>query len=67
MANPEIGLSMLYLLDKPFDSVMNHLTQLETSHVELADEGLHTLNKRRAKKLKDKAKTFDLDFVVHAP
>lgn len=67
MANPEIGLSMLYLLDKPFDSVMKHLTQLETNHVELADEGLHALNKRRAKKLKEVAKTYDLDFVVHAP
>jgi sugar phosphate isomerase/epimerase len=67
MANPEIGLSMLYLLDKPFDSVLKHLTQLGTNHVELADEGLHALNKRRAKKLKDIAKTYDLHFVVHAP
>jgi sugar phosphate isomerase/epimerase len=67
MSKPEIGLSMLYLLSKPFASVTKHLLQLDTKHVEWPDEGLHALSKRRAKKLKAIAQTHDLDFVVHAP
>ena len=67
MAKPEIGLSMLYCLNEPFKSVLNRLTEATVNHIELADEGLHALNKRRVKKLKQTAKTHNLDFVVHAP
>ena len=67
MAKPEIGLSMLYCLNKPFQSALKRLTQVDVKHVELTDEGLHTLNKRRAKKLNETAETCNLDFVVHAP
>jgi sugar phosphate isomerase/epimerase len=67
MAKPEIGLSMLYCLNEPFSSVLKRLNKLDVKHVELADEGLHALNKTRAKKLNQLAKTLNLDFVVHAP
>jgi sugar phosphate isomerase/epimerase len=67
MAKPEIGLSMLYILNKPFSSVIKNLTRLDIKHVELADEGLHVLTRKRADKLKQIAKTCNLDFVVHAP
>ncbi|MFC1487234.1 sugar phosphate isomerase/epimerase family protein [Thermoproteota archaeon] len=67
MTKPEIGLSMLYCLNEPFKSLLKRLTHVEVKHIELPDEGLHTLNKRRVKKLKEIAETRNLDFVVHAP
>lgn len=67
MVKPEIGLSMLYCLDKPFKNVVNSLPDVNVKHVELTDEGLHTLTKNRIKKLKEIANSYDLDFVVHAP
>jgi sugar phosphate isomerase/epimerase len=67
MAKPEIGLSMLYCLNEPFKSLLKHLQEVAVNHIELDDEGLHALNKRRVKKLKEAAKAHNLDFVVHAP
>lgn len=67
MAKPEIGLSLMYCLREPFNSLLKHLTQVDVKHVELPDEGLHSLNERRVKKLNSIAKSYDLDFVVHAP
>ncbi|MDG6222843.1 MAG: sugar phosphate isomerase/epimerase [Candidatus Bathyarchaeota archaeon] len=67
MVKPEIGLSMLYCLDKPFKYVLSSLPELNVKHVELTDEGFHALTKNRIKKLKEIAKTNNLDFVVHAP
>jgi sugar phosphate isomerase/epimerase len=67
MVKPEIGLSMLYCLNEPFKSLLNRLCEVDVKHIELPDEGLHTLNKRRAKKLKEVAEAHNLDFVVHAP
>jgi L-ribulose-5-phosphate 3-epimerase len=67
MAKPEIGLSMLYCLDEPFNYVLKRLPELTVKHIELPDEGLHTLNKRRIKNLKEAAEAHNLDFVVHAP
>ena len=67
MGKPEIGLSMLYCLSEPFNSLLKRLRAVNVKHVELPDEGLHALNKRRIKKLKEIAETCNLDFVVHAP
>jgi sugar phosphate isomerase/epimerase len=67
MAKPEIGLSMLYCLNEPFKSVLKRLSEVTVKHIELPDEGLHTLNKRRVKKLKEAAEAHNLDFVIHAP
>jgi len=67
MAKPEIGLSMLYCLNEPFKSLLKRLREVTVKHIELPDEGLHTLNKRRVKNLKEAAEAQKLDFVVHAP
>jgi sugar phosphate isomerase/epimerase len=67
MAGPEIGLSMLYCLGAPFKSVLKRLNHVNVTHIELADEGLHALNKRRIKPLQEVAESYNLDFVVHAP
>jgi sugar phosphate isomerase/epimerase len=67
VTKPEIGLSMLYCLNEPFTYVLEHLADFNVKHVELADEGLHTLNPTRVKQLKAAVQDHDLDFVVHAP
>ncbi len=67
MAKPEIGLSMLYCLDEPFNAVLKRLPEVSVKHIEMPDEGLHTLNRRRIKQLKQAAEAHNLDFVVHAP
>jgi len=67
MVKPEIGLSMLYCLNEPFKSLLKRLREVTVKHIELPDEGLHTLNKRRVKNLKEAAEAHNLDFVVHAP
>ena len=67
MAKPEIGLSTLYCLSEPFTSLLKHLHKVNVKHIELTDEGLHALNKRRVKNLNEIAETCNLDFVVHAP
>ena len=67
MVKPEIGLSMLYCLNEPFNSLLKRLRKVTVKHIELPDEGLHTLNKRRIKNLKEIGEAQNLDFVVHAP
>ncbi len=67
MAKPEIGLSMLYCLSESFQSLLRRIREVNVKHIELPDEGLHTLNKRRVKNLNEIAETRNLDFVVHAP
>lgn len=58
---------MLYLLAKPFGNVIKHLDETEVHHVELVDDGLHTLNKQRVNTLNSAARSYDLKFSVHAP
>jgi L-ribulose-5-phosphate 3-epimerase len=67
MAKPEIGLSMLYCLNEPFSILLKRLWEVDVNHVEIDDEGLHTLNLRKVRSLKEAAKANNLDLVIHAP
>lgn len=67
MVKPKIGLSMLYCLGEPFKKMTEQLVTAETKHVELLDDGFHTLNKRRVAVLKDIANSHGLEYTVHAP
>ncbi len=67
MAKPEIGLSMLYCLNKPFSFLLKHLPKVDVNHIEIPDEGLHTLNQRRVRSLKKITNANNIDLVVHAP
>ena len=58
---------MLYCLDESFKSLLKRLPEVTVKHIELPDEGLHILNKKRVKNLKEVAEAHNLDFVVHAP
>ncbi|MEM2104695.1 MAG: sugar phosphate isomerase/epimerase [Candidatus Bathyarchaeia archaeon] len=64
---PEIGVSTLHLLGEPFEKMAKKIIKMEIKHVEIVDEGLHSLNNRRVAKLKRFGKTYGLKFSVHAP
>jgi sugar phosphate isomerase/epimerase len=67
MAKMKVGLSMLFCLGEPFKSLMERLHQVDVSHVELLDEGLHRLENKRVKALKNIAESKDLKLTLHSP
>ena len=67
MVKPEIGLSMLYCLGEPFKIMVERLRKAETVYIEINDEGLHTLNKKRVQILNELSASCGLKYTVHAP
>jgi len=67
MTKPKIGVSMLYCLPEPFNKMVQRIPKNETKYIEIVDDGLHTLNKRRVSTLKDIGKSYNLKYTVHAP
>jgi len=67
MAKIKIGLSMLFCLGEPFQSLVRRLREVDVSYVELLDEGLHRLENKRIKTLKEIAESKDLKLTLHSP
>lgn len=67
MGKPEIGLSTLYCLGEPFKKMIERILKAETAYIEIVDEGLHALNKRRVKALNEIAASHGLKYTVHSP
>jgi sugar phosphate isomerase/epimerase len=67
MSKPKIGLSMLYCLGEPFSKMLKRLAKVKTRYVEVIDDGLHALNKKRVAALNQVAKSRGIQFTVHAP
>jgi sugar phosphate isomerase/epimerase len=67
MSKPKIGLSMLYCLGEPFSKMLKRLDKVETCYVEVLDDGLHALTKKRVTALNQAAKSRSIQFTVHAP
>jgi sugar phosphate isomerase/epimerase len=67
MPKPKIGVSMLYCLSEPFHKMIKRLSKVEVPLVEVIDEGLHELSKKRVVKLKELAKSKGISYTVHAP
>ncbi|UCC33459.1 MAG: sugar phosphate isomerase/epimerase [Candidatus Bathyarchaeota archaeon] len=67
MSKPKIGLSTLFCLGEPFNALVKRLYEVDVSYVELVDEGLHRLDKKRIKVLKVIAQSKDLDLMLHSP
>lgn len=67
MLKPKIGLSMLYCLSQPFVKMVKRLNRVETRYVEVMDDGLHALNKKRIATLNHLAKSRGIKYTVHAP
>ncbi|MDH5450025.1 MAG: sugar phosphate isomerase/epimerase [Candidatus Bathyarchaeota archaeon] len=67
MPNVKIGLSMLFCLGESFKSLVRRLRKVDVNHVELLDEGLHSLNSNRVKTLKKLSLSHGLELSLHAP
>lgn len=67
MARPRIALSMLYLLGKPFREMLEQIPSAGTPSVELIDDGLHALDRKRVQTLSELAASYGLSYTVHAP
>jgi len=67
MVKPRIGVSMLHCLAQPFDRMTQQIPKNEIRYVEIVDDGLHTLNKRRVSALKEIGESYNLKYTVHAP
>jgi len=67
MSKPKIGLSMLYTLSEPFSKMIQRLATVKTPRIEIVDDGLHTLNKKRVQTLNETAKSYGLTYTVHSP
>ena len=64
------GLSLLFGLDKPIRKALSVLpvaVELGAQVIEVVDEALHSLNKRRLKIVKEAVADYDLELAVHAP
>jgi sugar phosphate isomerase/epimerase len=58
---------MLHCLSEPFESLCRRLQNLQVRYVELVDDGWHSLNEKRVKKLVEIAENEDLIFTLHSP
>lgn len=67
MPQPIIGLSMLYMLSEPFNKMVKQLGKTPVTQIEVVDDGTHTLSKKRVATLIKAAKSFSLQYSVHAP
>ncbi len=67
MVKPEVGVSMLYCLGEPFNRTVKRLGTMNTKYIEILDDGTHDLNKERINKLREAAKSYSLQYSLHAP
>jgi sugar phosphate isomerase/epimerase len=67
MPKPKIGLSMLYCLGEPFSKMVKRLATVETPYIEVVDDGLHALNKKRVSILNEAGKSRGIEYTIHAP
>ncbi|MCS7095618.1 MAG: sugar phosphate isomerase/epimerase [Candidatus Bathyarchaeota archaeon] len=67
MAKPKIGLSLLYKLGEPFDKGLMDAVMKNVKFIEIVDDGIHALDKRKISMLMDVGKSYGLSYSVHAP
>jgi len=67
MSKAKIGVSMLYSLCDPFNRMIKRLNNEETKYIEILDDGAHELNKNRVDLLREAAKSYDIEYTMHAP
>ena len=63
----KIGVSSLFLIGKPFETVINSIEKLDLSTWELVDEDTLKLDRRRVQRLNQKRRSLELSFTVHCP
>jgi sugar phosphate isomerase/epimerase len=67
MFKAKIGVSMLYSLSESFSCMVKRLNCENTKYIEILDDGSHELDKKRVNVLKEIAKSYNLEYTVHAP
>ena len=67
MSKAKVGVSMLYCLGEPFSRMVKRLGKMETKYIEILDDGTYDLNKTRIATLKEAAKSYGLEYSLHAP
>ena len=67
MSKAKVGVSMLYCLGEPFNRMVKRLGTINTRYIEILDDGTHDLNKTRIALLREAAKTYNLEYSLHAP
>jgi len=63
----KFGLSSLYLINKPFRTLVNAIENSDVKYWEIADEDLTRLDNERIKLLNEIKSTRSLEYTVHAP
>ena len=63
----QFGLSSIYLMNKPFKTLVNALEGSDVKYWEIADEDLTRLDNKRVKLLNEIKSTRNLQYTVHAP
>jgi sugar phosphate isomerase/epimerase len=58
---------MLYCLGEPFGKMVEQIPGEQTKCIEIVDDGLHSLTKRRVPILKSLGESYGLKYTVHAP
>ena len=67
MSKAKVGVSMLYCLGEPFNRMVKRLGNMGTRYIEILDDGTHELDKKRVAILKEAAKSYSLEYTLHAP
>jgi sugar phosphate isomerase/epimerase len=67
MFEAKVGVSMLYSLHESFNRMAKRLNNENTRYIEVLDDGTHELDKNRVALLKETAKSYKLEYTVHAP
>ena len=67
MSKPKVGVSMLYCLGEPFNRMVKRLGTMDTKYIEILDDGTHELDKKRVATLREAAKSYGLEYSLHAP
>lgn len=67
MSKPKLGISTLCFLHRPFQEMIENITTANEKLIEIVDEGLHALNRQRAKQLREIARSHNIEYCVHSP
>ncbi len=67
MSKAKVGVSMLYCLGESYNRMVKRLGTMETHYIEIVDDGTHELNKNRVAALKETAKSYGIEYTLHAP
>ncbi|MCD6446326.1 sugar phosphate isomerase/epimerase [Candidatus Bathyarchaeota archaeon] len=67
MVKPKVGLSTLFCLGESFNKMVDKIVGMNVEFIEIVDDGLHSLNKKRVNVLKELKASHGFKYSVHAP